>query len=80
MKRPMVSVRDPVTLKRITREMNDEEFAQWEIDQAAAVEEEKRLKDEEKDKKEKSKKITKKLSELIDLTEDEIAELLGLQI
>lgn len=78
MKRPMVSVRDPETLKRVIREMNDEEFAQWKIDGVQFEQEEKDKKAKEKERKQKVKKLVSKLAESVDLTEDEISELLRL--
>jgi len=80
MKRPMVSVRDPETGKRILREMNNEEFAQRKIDQAQGTEDEAQQKIEEQERKIRANKLVSKLGESIDLTKDEIAELLRLTI
>ena len=80
MKRPMVSVRDPETRKRILREMNDGEFAQWKIDKAQAIEDEARQKIEEQERKVRADKLVSKLGESVNLTKGEIAELLRLTI
>ena len=80
MKRLMVSVRDSTTLKRIIREMNDEEFAQWEIDRAQSVIDEERRRAEEQIRKANANELVKRLAQLVALTETEIADLLGLEI
>jgi len=80
MTRPMVSVRDPETLKRVLREMNDEEFAQWKIDKAQAIEDKAQQKIDEQERRARANKLVSKLGESVDLTKGEIAELLRLTI
>ena len=78
MTRPMVSVRE--TRKRIIREMNDDEFAQWKIDQAQAVVDEEKRKAEKQTREDNANVLVKRLAQLVALTESEIAELLRLEI
>lgn len=60
------------------RKMNDEEFAQFEIDRIQTAEEDEQQKIEERLRKDNTMKLVSTLAESTDLTENEVAELLGL--
>lgn len=78
--KPFTYIVDCLTENIDFRELNDEEFARWEVNKAQVVIDEEKRKAEEQAHKAKANTLVKKLAETVDLTDNEIAELLKLTI